>query len=310
LLILPNLIWQFNHNWPVINHMLTLQRTQLVNVNLVGFLLMQIMMNFPSLLIWLFGLLYLLFFKEGQKWRSLGYTYVILLLVLILLRGKHYYSLGVYPMLFAFGGYGIEKYFIKKLALLKPIMLILLITVSIPVIPYSLPLLSYDKMVIYGEESKKMGLQEALRWEDGRIHALPQDYADMTGWKELADIVIKTYQNLNEQEQKKCVIYAENYGEAGAIKYYTKKLDLPEPASFSDSFLFWAPDSINFQVLIYVNDEVAEILPFFESVSISGKITNPYSRETGITVYVCKKPTEKFLKFYTQKGKVLKDQFR
>ena len=39
IIIMPNLIWQYNHNWPVIIHMSELQKTQFVNVSLSGFII-------------------------------------------------------------------------------------------------------------------------------------------------------------------------------------------------------------------------------------------------------------------------------
>jgi hypothetical protein len=55
-------------------------------------------------------------------------------------------------------------------------------------------------MVEYGQDSKKFGLGQFLYWEDGRAHSLPQDYADMTGWQELAGIVSSTYHELDASE--------------------------------------------------------------------------------------------------------------
>ncbi|MFQ5629121.1 MAG: glycosyltransferase family 39 protein, partial [bacterium] len=179
IIILPNLIWQYNHNWPVVTHMLTLQRTQLVNVNIADFLVAQMLMNLPGLFVWMFGLAYLLFFEQGKKFRFLAYTFVVLLLILLLLRGKPYYTLGIYTSLFAVGGYAIERYFSKKWQLVKPVFLAFMIAIVLPVLPYSLPLLRHEKMIVYAEQSKDFGFEGALRWEDGRIHALPQDYADM-----------------------------------------------------------------------------------------------------------------------------------
>jgi hypothetical protein len=310
LFTLPNLIWQYSNNWPVVSHMLTLQQTQLVNVNMMIFILMQLLMNFPSMLIWIFGLIYLLFFKAAHKYRVLGYTYLILILILILLRGKHYYTLGIYPVLFATGGFAVEKYFTGKLNLFKPIMLLLMVMFSLPIIPYSLPVLSHDAMLRYVQSSNIYRLQEALRWEDGQLHSLPQDYADMIGWKELADIVIQTYNSLSKEEKAHCAIFTENYGEAGAIKYYTKKQGLPEPISFSDSFLFWAPDYLNITCLIYVASENREISNYFEKVTLMGRIKNKHSRESGLPVYLCKGPKNGFLQFYARKVKQLKDQFQ
>ncbi|HDL18130.1 MAG TPA: glycosyltransferase family 39 protein [Bacteroidetes bacterium] len=309
-IILPNLIWQFSHNWPVVHHMLELQRTQLVNVRIGDFFMSQLLMNIPNLLVWVFGLLFLLFFKDGKPYRILGYTFIFVILVLILLRGKPYYTLGIYTTLFAVGGFAIEKYFTNRLRLAKPLILVVMLFFSLPIIPYSLPILPFDKMIVYAEKSKQYGVEEALRWEDGRIHQLPQDYADMIGWKELGLTVAKAYHSLNEEEKSRCAIYAENYGEAGAIKYYGKKYKLPEPICFNGSFLFWAPDSLNINSLIYVNDDTSEISLYFNSVKQVGGITNIYARENGLPVFLCRGPRNNFEEFYRNKVRKLKSNYR
>lgn len=311
LIILPNLIWQHEHNWPVVTHMLTLQQTQLVNVNIADFIVAQILMNLPGLFVWLFGVIFLLFFKEGQKYRFLGYTFLALLLVLILLRGKPYYTLGIYTPLFAFGGYASEKYFSEKWRFVKPGILAFMLAIVLPVLPYSLPLLAHEKMLVYAEQSKQFGLEGALRWEDGRLHDLPQDYADMIGWQELASVAIETYNQLSEAEQARTAIYAENYGQAGAVKFYGKKHGLPEPVSFNASFLFWAPDSIDIETLIYINYRPGEdIYYYFAEVEPVGRMTNPYARESGLPVFLCRYPRNDFAGFYREKVKMLKDNYR
>jgi hypothetical protein len=290
--------------------MAELQKTQLVNVSISNFVLMQFLMNLPGLLIWLTGLAFFLFFKEGQSLRVLGYTYLAVIFIFILFRGKHYYTLGIYPVLFAAGGVLLERLFATHRRWIRPAILALMIVVALPVIPYSLPILPHERMLVYAEKSKNFGLENALRWEDGRIHPLPQDYADMIGWEELANVVIKTYHSLSDAEKGRCVIYAENYGQAGAIKYYGKKHGLPEPASFNETFLFWAPDSVDFTTLIYVNDEVDEISYFFGEVQKAGEITNPFARETGLPVYLCRHPRSDFFEFYREKVRELKNGFR
>ncbi len=310
LIILPNLVWQYQHKFPFVYHMTRLRETQLVHVRISDFLMAQVLMNFSNLLVWLLGLAFLLFFKAGKKYRAFGYTYLAVLFLYILLKGKGYYALGIYPILFAFGGFAIEKYLAGRWSFLKPIILALMILTTLPLLPYSLPVLPLDKMVAYGEKSKRFGGEGALRWEDGRIYPLPQDYADMTGWKELGDIVIKAYQSLSDSEKVDCAIYAENYGQAGAIKYYGKKYKLPEPICFSESFLFWAPDSVKFHTLIYVNDDKREVSYYFTTVELVGRITDPYAREIGTPVWLCRTPQNGFEQFYAAKVKGIKDQFR
>ena len=65
------------------------------------------------------------------------------------------------------------------------------------------------------------------------------------------------------------MIYAENYGQAGAIDHFGKKYDLPPVHSFSDAYQYWLPDSVTQKTkfLIYINDELGEDMPgFFEEI--------------------------------------------
>ncbi|MFZ5519534.1 MAG: glycosyltransferase family 39 protein [Candidatus Zhuqueibacterota bacterium] len=310
IIVLPNLIWQFNHNFPVVYHMSRLRAEQLVHVQAADFLMAQVLMNISSLFVWVFGVIFLLFLREGKKFRVMGFTFLAVILVYLVLKGKAYYALGIYPMLFAFGGFAFEKYCVGRRHLLRPIVLVVMFFMSLALLPFSLPILPLDSMVAYGEKAKQFGGEGALRWEDGRVYPLPQDYADMTGWKELGDIVINTYQSLSDSEKASCAIYAENYGQAGAIVYFSRFDNLPEPISFEESFLFWAPDSADFETLIYVNDDTSEIVRYFASVELAGRITDPYARESGLPVWLCRTPRNGFADFYAQRVRQVKDQFR
>ena len=56
-----------------------------------------------------------------------------------------------------------------------------------------------------------------LRWEDGKEYPLPQDFADMLGWKELAAKVDKAYLEFNDPAHT--LVLCDNYGQAGAINF-------------------------------------------------------------------------------------------
>ena len=309
LIISPNLYWQFSHNWPVVSHMVELTQNQLVNVNIIDFLTMQLIMNAHALLIWFTGFLFLLFSREEKSYRVLGFTYIFLLLILIGLRGKFYYTLGIYSMLFAAGGFFLEKYLKGRWAVIQKILLVLIIISAIPILPYSLPVLSYDALATYSRESVSRGFEGPLRWEDGKIHSIPQDYADMTGWVELAGIVRNAYNSLAEEEKNRTAIFAENYGQAGAIRYHTRKDGLPEPISFNDNFLFWAPINVDIDLLIYINGDTTDVSHYFAKVTKVGHITDPYARESGLPVFLCKQPQNDFPLFYRTKLKELKSRY-
>jgi len=313
LIILPNIIWQHAHNWIVFHHISELAETQFVNVSFGGFMFMQGLMNLHALPLWLGGLFFLLFSKSETRFKALGYTTVIIIFGLALIQAKSYYTLGLYSGLFAVGGVAFEKWFRTKRAALKPLMLAFIMLANLPVLPFALPLLKMDKMVDYSAAAAGYGLESLMTWEDGRVYHLPQDYADMTGWQELSDIVAKTYYSIPQSRRADVVIYAENYGLAGALNFYGKKTGLPEAVSFHDSFAMWAPDSLaanpDSLILIYINDDSEDVNRYFKDVREAGILSNPYARESGMPVYICRNPVAEFREIYLQIARQNKSRF-
>ncbi len=299
LIITPNLLWQFNHNWPLIHHMNELYKYQFVNVSKFDFIIGQFVMNLPSVIVWVTGFIIFLFFKDVKEYRVLSLIFLFTFLILLLSGGKSYYTLGLYPLLFALGGLSIEKYFNNTF---KYITIGFMLLISWIMLPFSLPVYSLEKVA---EISKKTA-RFTNQWEDGKIHNLPQDYADMTGWKELSGMVINAYQNLPDTSKENCIIYAEEYCTAGAIMFYSKKYGLPEPICFNDNFLLLAPDSINTETFIYVNDEIGDMEWLFDNPELVGQIKDEFFREDGEQVYVCTQPRDTFPGFYAQKVAKLK----
>jgi hypothetical protein len=303
LIILPNLIWQYSYNWPLIHHMKELQKYQFANVSVAGYIIDQFIMNFPGLNVWMTGLIVFLFYKAEKKFRMLTYTYFFTVLIILFLRGKPYYTLGLYPILFALGGYAIERYY---KSIWKYITIALIFLFSIPMLPLSIPILSHEKIAEYTKPTAEF----TNRWEDGKIYNLPQDYADMTGWKELSSIVIDHYNSLSQKEKDNCFIYAGNYGQAGAIFFYGKKYGLPEPISFNDNFALWAPDTIGQYSLFYIEHDISDLEILYDSIQKIGQVNDQYFRENGLEVYYCTHPKDTLQQFYAKDISTIKSRFR
>ncbi len=307
-IIFPNLIWQYQNNWPILQHMSELRETQLVHVRLSDFIADQFLMNAQALFIWFGALLVLLFYKKEKRYRLFGFIYIILIILLIVGSGKSYYTLGVYPMLFVFGAYFIEKYIKKYLInvfsfLVISMFIALYISLSIDGIPF----ITLEKAVN----------KDAFRWEDGAYHEIPQDMADMTGWKEIGQKVGDIYLGLGQENRNNCDIYCYNYGQAGAIMFYGKEINIPKPISFNGSFVFWAPDSLSKDYMIWVhsskwnNINPDSLLPqLFKKVELKTTIDNKYFRENGTKIYLCESPTEEYKNYYKTRIKDLKNRYR
>ncbi len=306
LVMLPNIIWQVNHNFPVVTHMSELYRTQLVYVSKQTFLIEQIMMNFTSILIWLIGLFVLLFSKPEKKYRVFGYLFLIVVFLLLVTKGKPYYTLGVYPVLFAFGGYYLDKYFAGKLSVVKYLLVAYSMITSLLFIPLGLPILPPQQMEKYCKFFAKHISPAPMRNEQNGYYPLPQDYMDMTGWKELAEMASVALSKLDSTQKKDYIIYANDYGQAGAIDFYGKKYHLRSPVSVDDSYIFWAPDSITTTNFIITDGHLGDIPRLFNTFLEIGEIKNPYFRENGLKVFLCQNPKPMLNDFFKKRIKAHK----
>ncbi|MFN8255560.1 MAG: glycosyltransferase family 39 protein [Bacteroidales bacterium] len=298
LIFLPNLIWQILNNFPVLGHMSKLHDTQLVHVDRASFLIDQVLSPFSASLLIIPGLIFLLADKEMRKFRLIGVMIIAIDLILCLLKAKSYYAFGVFPVLIAAGAVYWEQKLKRKSILVA--LMVIMITISLPILPLSLPIYNAQGLTKYFSNMEKAtGLTIGRRFEDGSIHSLPQDYADMIGWEELTSVTAKAWQKV---ENKNCaLIYCENYGHAGAITVIGKKYNLPEPVCFHDAFKSWLPDTLACEIneFIYINDELGEdVAQLFGSVEKIGAITNVDAREFGTSVYLCKNPHSSFNKFW------------
>ena len=147
LVFLPNLIWQFANRLPVINHMAELQRTQLSHVDKISFLTDQIIMPSFASFLTISGIIYLMSEKDARRYRFLGTATILVVVIIMFLRGKGYYTIGIFPFLIAAGSVSYEKWFSKLwIRIAFPVMLVLL---TIPMLPLGLPVFKTQGLITY-----------------------------------------------------------------------------------------------------------------------------------------------------------------
>lgn len=283
LIALPNLVWQYLHNFPVLHHMEELHETQLRYIEPLSFLAEQLLMTLPVFFVWMAGCWYSFFHHEGRKYRVFGLAYLLVILLLILLKGKAYYALGSYPVLLALGAYYLEELSAssRRIRYVAPAFILL---TGIPLIPVLLPIWEPARLAGYYKAS---GLNQTgiLQWEDRRDHHLPQDYADMLGWEEVARKTIAAVEKIPAPDRKTTVVIGSNYGLAGAINYYGGDRDLPESISTSASFLLWIPRFSEIRHVIWVGDGDPEgFAGLFDEVILLDSVTHSMARERGTRI--------------------------
>jgi hypothetical protein len=186
-----------------------------------------------------------------------------------------------------------------------------MVLLTLPVLPMGIPVFGADRMVHYFAWMKdKLGFDAPLRWETGRYHDLPQDYADMLGWDEIASNAAKAWELVPDKTS--AMIYAQNYGQAGAVMVLGKKYGLPEPVCFAESFYYWFPRNPEHEItaLVYINDEMGDdVKELFGDIRVIGRVSNPLAREFGTTVWLCSSPTRSFNEFWRERTPRVKSPF-
>lgn len=308
LLILPNLLWQWAYDFPVVKHLSELSENQLSNVRPSDFLLEQVLMTLPAVVFWLPGLLNVTFAERFRRYRMLAWIYFFCIIGLLILGGKSYYSLGLYPVLIAFGGV-VWARGLKKAWQLWTVAGVLIL-LNIPFLPMGMPILPLSTAPTYFEVlANEYRIEGPVRWEGGHTERLPQDYADMLGWVELAGIVREAIMEIGDQPY---LIYAENYGQAAAIDLYGKKHGWQETVSFSDTYRLWLPEKVpeDLAAFIYVNDELGQdVQAAFYTIREVGRIENPLARESGTMVFLCTDPKPGFVELFEERTATVRATF-
>lgn len=268
-IISPNIVWQLQHGLPVIHHMKELTEYQLVHVSRMDFITDQFIYFVGGAFIVVAAMIGLLLYKPFRPYRIVLLIYVLTILLFTYLRGKSYYSLGLYPVLLAFGSVYWERIFTHDWTrYLRVLWVAIIIIPFVFLINVFFPVLHPEQI---SEKSGKFRALGLLRWEDGKNHPLPQDFADMLGWHELAALALQTWQQVPAAQRQYTLVICDNYGEAGALNYYNRG-KMPLAVSFNADYVFWFPKMDTIRYIVKVGDR-----PEGKYVSLIGQVT-----QTGI----------------------------
>ncbi|WP_157807190.1 glycosyltransferase family 39 protein [Hymenobacter chitinivorans] len=289
LVFLPNLFWQYQHHWPVLWHMRELQQSQLVHVDRADFLKEQLLFFFNSVVVLVAAGVGLVRYRPLRPYRFVGWAVLFTLAWFTLMHAKSYYAVGVYPILLAVGSVYLEySWQTGRWRYLRPALLVLIAVLFLPMLRVAFPLQSPEQIRQSPGPYEKLGL---LRWEDGRNHALPQDFADMISWREMANLALQGYRQLTPAERQHLIIITDNYGEAGALNFYNHGR-MPAAVSYNADYVYWFPPLEGLQTVMLVTEDPLEAddAIHFKAATLVGRVQNPLAREKGTAVYLLRGP--------------------
>jgi len=292
-IFIPHIIWQVKHGFPTLEFMRNASQYKNLPMAPLRYFLGQIYtMNYVNAPIWLLGLYYYFFNKKEKQYRILGWIFVIVSIIMIASKAKLYYLAPVYTMLFASGAVAIER-FIRHYGWnwVKPVFLSLMIISGIMIAPFTMPILPVETLIEYAEVSGMTPSKEEVH----ELGILPQHLADMFGWENMVATVATVFKSLTPEEQSECVIYARNYGQAGAIDFFGKKYGLPKAISGHNSYYLWGPGDRIGEVTIYlgydsnVHCNLEDLQQHFEEVEHVATVTCKYCMpyENNLPIFIC-----------------------
>jgi hypothetical protein len=290
-IFLPDLAWMVKHHFPHFEMLRNIKANgRDVQLNPLQFMVQQVLLFNPlAAPLWLGGLAWFFFGKEGKRYRILGIAYLVVLAEMFLLDGRVYYAAPAYPMLLAGGAVAFERWLAARRArswrFAGPTYAAILGLSGAVLAPLWVPILPPETLIRY---SRAVGMSEP-RIENHELGPLPQLMADRFGWPEMAQEVARVYHSLPPADQAKAAIFGQNYGQAGAIDHFGPALGLPKAISGHLTYYLWGPRGYTGEVMIVLDDNRERLSSLFKSVELAGHVTHPYSMPyEHFDVWICR----------------------
>jgi hypothetical protein len=289
LIFLPHIIWQTAYGFPTLEFMKNAIINKYIEVSPLKMFIEQVLtMNPWTFLIWTSGLVYFLTSKTVKQFRVLPIIYLTVFLILVINKNSKSEYLGpVFPMLFALGSFTLEKFIIRNnWGWLRSVYLTILIISGIAFSPFAIAVIPVETFISYAQI---LGMAPSTS-EKKEVARLPQFYADMFGWKEMAEAAADAYKTLTLEEKSKCAIFCNNYGEAGAIDYFGRKYGMPKSISGHNNYWLWGPRDATGEIVIRLGGSKTALLDSYEEVRQVGLFTDKYCMpyENNMPIYICR----------------------
>jgi hypothetical protein len=287
LIVLPNFLWQAAHQFPMWQ---LLRNDQIIGKNVAlsppAFLLQELLItNLFLAPVWIVGFVRA-FLDARLRW--VGWTYVLLIAMMIALHGKHYYPADVYPLLIGAGALTIEAW-TQRSAVLRPAIVAAAVLLALWLVPLVEPILPENEIAAYmAFLAQKLHVNTAS--EVHRPVAIGQDFADMHGWPQLAALVARVYDSLPPAQRAQTAIVANNYGEAAAIDVFGGAYHLPPALSGHNNYWIWGTHGYTGNVVIDVHGDCGASQHLFRSARLAATFDAPWvmSYEQEIPIMVCR----------------------
>jgi hypothetical protein len=252
--------------------------------NAVAFALEQLLYTNPlAALVWIAGLIAPFRLAALRNLRFITIAYVTVFVIAAALEAKGYYIVGFYATLLAIGAVAIER----AATPVRATIFAAFAVVAVLALPLSLPVLPVDDLIAY---TKVLG----LTGRDGaQPHLMQPVFAEEFGWRRLAGDVAQVYFALPAGVRTRAAIYADTYGDAGALDFFGPSYGLPSAVSSQNNYYLWGTRGYDGSTLVAIGATRIDLLRrFYRSVVLVRTSAEPYKWivEGPAPIYLCRDP--------------------
>ncbi|MFI1657350.1 glycosyltransferase family 39 protein [Streptomyces sp. NPDC020472] len=278
----PVLIWQITHGLPQLEMSAALSKA-LESLSRSTFLPMQLLLiGFFLNPVWIAGLVALLRRPEWRAYRFVGWSYPLMVVVLLVVGGQGAYTTALQYVLLAAGAVVVDRWArdAKRLGAIGGLTALNALSSAILLLP-TLPI------NVYAGNPVLSGM------------AIVQ--FDQVGWPEMTRQVGAVYRSLPADEQAHTVVYGNHYGQAGAIDKWGPEYGLPKAYSGHNSYADFGVPGEDKTTVIAIGVDPKRFGTLFASCEPRGAYENdlPVS-DDGQGFLVCRGPLKPWPRLWEQ----------
>lgn len=222
LIFLPNLIWQVRNHFVYLDFVRHIHSRDVRIGRTAGFLPDQLRLTMLAAPLWIAGLWFSLFAGGARRFQMLGWMYITPLIIFLIAKGRGYYLLGAYPMLYAAGSVWGERWIDRLPGGWRPA----ISAIARTALAINVVIFSAVSLPVTGPQSRWW------QWAASKNGDLKEE----VGWPELVGTVAQVRDSLRAEQGARLGILAGDYGAAGAIDLYGPAYRLPPVISGINSF--------------------------------------------------------------------------
>jgi Dolichyl-phosphate-mannose-protein mannosyltransferase len=268
----PNLVYQVTHDWPQFKMAQALRENKGEDARITFVPLQLVMVGLLLVPVWIAGWVRVL---RTPAIRALAVAYPLICVILLLIAGQPYYTLGLLLALYAAGCVAAERWFAGRPGRRAWVVAAVVLNIALSVV-ISLPVLPVAVLA------------------KTPIPAMNQVIRDQIGWQVYVRQVADAYRTVPAGDRADTVIVTGNYGEQGALDRYGGRYHLPHAYSGQNELYYRArpPESATTVILVGYGRQ-AFLDARFESCRVAGHLDNGVdidNEEEGNSIFVCRGP--------------------